>query len=1144
VQSLNFEFLRKVEPNLAEIAALAERLIQIDPASAAVKLRSFAEEVVERVFTVRELPRPYKANLNDLLGEQSFLASTPKIIINLLHGLRTTGNRGAHGKPVDSQTATGRLRDAQDLGRWVFVSLHAGDPKSTPRLFQEPPPETSRGELRRQKAKLLEELRQRDELLEKALQESHAARESAALAEAAKGEVERERQRTPEELRTLREQGEAVASTLHLSEEQTRRSLINEQLLSAGWDVGQEVRSTDEVGQEVVLHGLPTKTGEGRADYVLWDDNGKPLAVVEAKRTAKDPKEGRVQAEQYADSLEKQYGQRPIIFYTNGPEIFMWDDAQKYTPRTVYGYYSKASLQRLHFQRRERDKLSQVGPSPTIAGRMYQVEAIKRVCERFEARHRRALIVQATGTGKTRVAISLCDVLLRAKWAKRILFLCDRRELQKQAFNAFKNFLPSETRTYVNKETPKDTKHRVFIATYPAMMNIYEDFDVGFFDLVIADESHRSIYNKYRDLFLYFDSLQVGLTATPVKYVERNTYRLFGCESQDPTFNYTFDEAVKNQPPYLCSFRVVKVTTQFLRDGIKYNQMSPEQRAALEADHEDAAEIDYDQAQVDKQVFNKDTNRTILRNLMDNGIRIASGAHPGKTILFARSHEHAVLLNELFDEMYPMYGGKLCRVIDNYEPRAEQLIDNFKDPAHELTIAISVDMLDTGIDVPEVVNLVFAKPVKSFVKFWQMIGRGTRRCPDLFGPGQDKTEFLIFDHWGNFEFFEERYEEKEPSVSRSLGQQLFEARVELMDAAIKSLDDSVRDKTAEHLRSMLLTLRSTNAIPVREHWKTIEQLSASKALQQWHPATKAELLSTVAPLMHLIPSRGEEAALRFDTLMTRLQAARLRGTTEYETHRAKVSEQVENLQMNLNQVRAKADTIRQVRNNEFWAKAQHKELEQLREELRGIMRHMDDAMVPDVSARVLDVRDGGLNIQYHTTSLVGLELVEYRNRVKKTLLEKFDSHLILRKIRANIRVSDADVRKLAELVLECDPEAPIERLLSAGPSAEVPMAKDRLQFVLRGIVGLDAECVEKAFTEFTHSYPGLSARQVQFLILLKNHIGEHGMMTLEELDRPPFTTFDAAGIDGVFTDEEQVDRLLVILARFDPQNVQSESRSA
>lgn len=1143
MKSQNFEFLRMVEPNLAEAGALAEYHTYVDPASAAVKLRSFAEEVVEQIFTVRKLPRPYRANLH-LLEERSFLDSTPKVINNLLHGLRTTGNRGAHGKPVDSQAVIERLRDAFNVGCWVFVALHGGAEKATPKVFQEPPPETSRGELRRQKAKLLEELKQRDELLKKALEEAHAAREATARAEAVKSESEQVRKPTDAELGSLREQGEAVASSLHLSEEHTRRSLIDEQLLAAGWDVGRERRSTEEVGQEVVLHGLPTKSGDGRADYVLWDDNGKPLAVVEAKRTAKDPKEGRVQAEHYADSMEKQFGQRPVVFYTNGPEIFVWDDAQKYTPRTLYGYYSKASLQRLHFQRREREKLSQLGPSSTIAGRMYQVEAIKRVSERFEARHRRALIVQATGTGKTRVAISLCDVLMRARWAKRILFLCDRRELQKQAFNAFKNFLPSETRTYVNKETPKDTKHRVFIATYPAMMNIYEDFDVGFFDLIIADESHRSIYNKYRDLFLYFDSLQVGLTATPVKYVGRNTYGLFGCQDQDPTFNYTFDEAVKNQPPYLCSFRVVKVTTQFLRDGIKYNQMSAEQQAALEADHEDAEEIDYDQTQVDKQVFNKDTNRTILRNLMDNGIRVASGAHPGKTILFARSHEHAVLLNALFDEMYPMYGGKLCRVIDNYEAKAEQLIDNLKDPAHELHIAISVDMLDTGIDVPEVVNLVFAKPVKSFVKFWQMIGRGTRRCPDLFGPGQDKSEFLIFDHWGNFEFFEERYEEKEPSVSRSLGQQLFESRIDLMDAAIKSLDDSVRDKSAAHLRSMLVTLRETNAIPVREHWKTIEQLIAGKALQQWHPATKAELLSTVAPLMHLLPARGEEAAMRFDTLMSRLQAARLRGTAEYETHRATVSEQVENLQMNLNQVRAKKETIQLVRSADFWAKAGYKELEQVREELRGIMRHVDGVAVPSQTARILDVRDGGLDMVWHKTSLVGLELVEYRNRVKKTLLEKFDSHLILRKIRANIRVSDDDVRKLAELVLEVDPEANIERLLAADSSADVPICKDRLQFVLRGIVGLDAECVEKAFTEFVHAYPALSARQVQFLILLKNHIGEHGMMTLEELDRAPFTTFDAAGIDGVFKDEEQVDRLLAILAQFDPQNVHSESRSA
>ena len=361
----------------------------------------------------------------------------------------------------------------------------------------------------------------------------------------------------------------------------------------------------------------------------------------------------------------------------------------------------------------------------------------------------------ATGTGKTRVAVALCDALIRARWVRRILFLCDRRELRKQAYNAFKDYLPGEPRTLITADTAHDRDKRIYLATYPAMMKCYQTFDVGFFDLIIADESHRSIYNRYRDLFAYFDALQVGLTATPVQFVSRDTFGMFRCEAGDPTFNYGFAEAINHVPPYLVPFEVQTHTTPFLREGIRYSQMTREQRDKLEAEDPEPALVEYDREVVDRRVFNKDTNRLILRNLMEQGIRDGTGSRVGKSIIFARDHNHAVLLQALFDEMYPQYAGSFCRVIDHYDPRAEELIDEFKGLVDrpKLTIAISVDMLDTGIDVPGIVNLVFAKPVYSYVKFWQMIGRGTRLCPNLFGPGKDKTHFLIFDHWGNFEWF-------------------------------------------------------------------------------------------------------------------------------------------------------------------------------------------------------------------------------------------------------------------------------------------------------------------------------------------------------------------------------------------------------
>ena len=418
------------------------------------------------------------------------------------------------------------------------------------------------------------------------------------------------------------------------------------------------------------------------------------------------------------------------------------------------------------------------------------------------------------------MAVSLCDVLLRAAWAKRILFLCDRRELRKQAHNVFKDYLPGEPRTFVTSATAKDREKRIYLATYPAMMECFESFDVGFFDLVIADESHRSIYNRYRDLFAYFDCLHVGLTATPVDFIARNTFEIFGCESGDPTAHFSLEEAISHRPPYLVPFEVITHTTPFLRRGIKYTEMSPAQRAQLEEDEEVPAAVEFDQASVDKAVFNKDTNRLIIRNLMETGIRDATRTRVGKTIIFARNHNHAILLQNLFDEMYPQYGGNFCRVIDNYDPRAEELISDFKGVGSNpnLTIAISVDMLDTGIDVPEIVNLVFAKPVYSYVKFWQMIGRGTRLKEDLFGPGEDKTHFLIFDHWNNFEFFDQRYQPAEPRQAKSLTQMLFEARVTLAETALEQANPDAFDAVIGLIGKDIADLPG-GTIAVKEKWR-------------------------------------------------------------------------------------------------------------------------------------------------------------------------------------------------------------------------------------------------------------------------------------------------------------------------------------
>ncbi len=861
---------------------------------------------------------------------------------------------------------------------------------------------------------------------------------------------------------------------------------------------------------------------------------------LEAKKTAKSAEAGRTQVKQYADALEEAHGQRPVLFYTNGVEIYLWDDAPTTTltegapPRKVYGFYSKDSLEYLQFQRKKKAQLELVSASDEIAGRMYQLEAIARVSERFSGGYRKALIVQATGTGKTRVAISLCDLLIRAKWAKRILFLCDRRVLRKQADGVFKEFLPSEPRTIVASKTASERDKRIYLATYPAMMKYFESFDVGFFDLIIADESHRSIYNKYRDLFRYFDALQVGLTATPRSVVNHHTYRLFGCEDKDPTAHYSLEEAINHVPPYLVPFRVVKLTTQFLRDGIKWSQMTAEQKRQYEEQVEDAEGTEYEAKDLDRQVFNRDTSRTILRNLMDHGIRDRSGSLPGKTILFARNHRHAEHLAEVFAELYPKYGGNFCRVIDTYDPRAEQLIDDFKEPSSALRIAISVDMLDTGIDVPEIVNLVFAKPVKSYVKFWQMIGRGTRLRPDLFGLGEDKSEFLIFDHWGNFDYFDEHPEEVTPALTQSLMQRLFVARVELARESLKAMEEESFQLAVGLIEADIQALKATQAIEVRDHWRDLQVLGDAETLARFDAATHGRLMEVAAPLMRWVDIRGHEEARRFDLLIAEMQIAKLGGSSTFDDLRGRLEGAVDALRKNLNQVKARAATIQRVHASEFWEGVNVAALELVRTELRAIMKHKDRARTLAYQPTFLDVRDGSEIRERHIPTLEGHELIAYRQRVQGLLDQHFASDPVLARIRAGHAVTEEELERLAKAVLRVDPQINLKHL-----PVHIDVAGD-LHRALRGIVGLDAEAVDAAFTSFSHKHLELSAQQLRFLAMLKTHICNNGGLEIDRLYEAPFTDLAADGIDGLFG-EPLIDELLELIARFDLPEIRGYS---
>ncbi len=1183
MKSTNFEFLRPHYPELADLGGFAELYAHTDPSSSLIKLRQFGENLVADFFMHHRLPRLPRATFIELLRTLGDQALVPAVILDKFHALRIQGNRAVHGVADAAKThhATWILQEALDLAKWVALTLH-GDADAAAREFVPPPLPESKGTIKREKKAALQKLAAQELQMQQLLRELEETRLAAETAE-----------KTLEEQKQILAKANRSASVLQFDEAATRQLLIDQMLVQAGWNVGPGLESTNEVGKEVEVPCPHNATGVGKADYVLWNDDGRPLAVIEAKRTSKDAADGRAQAKLYADGLEAQYDQRPVIFYTNGYDIFIWDDAKAHIPRRIYGYYSKDSLQYCLWQTSERQPLTKLGPQRSIINRQYQIEAVKRVCERFHDGRRKALVVHATGTGKTRVAVALSELMIRARWAKRILFLCDRRELRRQANNAFAaewaEGINVEPRVYVTASTADDRQQSIYPATYPAMSKCYQRFDVGFFDLVIADESHRSIYNRYRELFLYFDACQVGLTATPRNVITHDTYRMFECEDNDPTAHFSYRDAIDHVPPYLTHFRVTSHSTKFLREGIRYADMSPEQRRELEQQVEDAESVDFKRDAVDKSVFNRDTDRRIIRNLMENGTRNASGQNIGKTIVFARNHRHAVQLCSLFEEMYPQFmkpRQEFCAVIDNYVSTAEQLIDDFKGEGNNdnLTVAISVDMLDTGIDIPEVVNLVFAKPVKSYVKFWQMIGRGTRLCPNLFGVGRRKEAFTIFDHWGNFEYFGENPPEEQSQVRKSLLQQLFETRLVLAEEAVARQHIETFKMAVELVTKDVRSLPD-DTIGVREKWKQVKIAQQEGAIEAFEATTICLLRNDIAPLMQWRALSGREDAYRFDLLAARLQLELLRGSADCDDLRDEMQQQVAQLPINLAQVQAKQKWIKRVGSPHFWqeiyasagmasANADNppatremleyptqksqllkaaessmeygadgekpdstgiQQIDEIRRELRGIMHCRNKLPPPVVPPLEIDVTDSDEDAHRQTVKLDGLELAAYRQRVEHALRKLMGQSVPLQKIRAGLPVGADELRELAEQVVFEDPDLNVDDLL-----VHFPNKANRLDLAIRQVVGLDADAVNRHFTTFVQKYPGLSSFQMRFLALVQQHIVNYGKLGIGELYEEPFVQLHIEGVDGVFTEDEQVNDLLDLIAEIN-QLAPSES---
>lgn len=1116
----NFAFLAAEFPAVHEAALEAERQSGVSPTAAAFFAGKAVEIGVKWAFRNDPgLKLPYQDNIAALLHEPSFRRAAGEAVFAKAKYINSLRNRAVHEeKTIRPGDATGAVQELFHVCFWLARTYARGAKPADGLAF-----DTS-------------QLSRRDDILKRTF--AHIKAQQAQL-DARNGELTRllaDRESLDAELKRLRaevgaarETAEARPDAHDYDEAQTRDRYIDLLLREAGWalDKPEDI--------ELRVEGMPNAEGVGFVDYVLWGADGKPLGLVEAKRSRADARKGQQQAKLYADCLEARFGQRPVIFYSNGYEHWIWDDT-RYPPRQIGGFYKRDELELAIQRRASRKALGSEAINRRIVERPYQHRAIRSIARSFEQDHeRKALLVMATGSGKTRTVIALVDLLMRAGWVKRVLFLADRVALVNQATGAFKAHLPDSAP--VNLVTERTSEGRVFLSTYPTMMNLIDGkqdgkakFGPGHFDLIVIDEAHRSVYQRFRAIFAYFDSFLVGLTATPKDEIDHNTYSLFDLEDGVPTDAYSLDEAVADG--HLVPPNAISVPLKIVRSGLRYDDLTEDEKDqwdSLEWGEEDIPDT-VEAAEVNKRLFNIDTVDLVIAHLMTHGIKVEGGDRLGKTIIFAKNQAHADFISQRFDLAYPHHAGHFARVITyNSGPYAQTLIDDFSKKASAPHIAISVDMLDTGIDVPEVVNLVFFKQVRSKTKFWQMMGRGTRLCPDLFGPGQDKECFRVFDYCQNLEFFSANPELKEASAARTLSERLFAARLDLVMALDGKAGDKppgvesgeqahyeaqggnspseaeIRADALRTLQGMVAGLNRDNFI-VRQKRRVVETYSAPEAWAEFDGQKREELLSEIAPL----PSSqrlGTEDAKRFDLLMFSLELALLRGSKRFPDLRKQLIEIASALeeQTGIPAIAQQAVLIEEIQTDPWWEGVTVPLVELVRLRLRDLVQHVEKGKKAIVYSDFAD--EIGEGVELDLPQVGEADFARFKAKARH-FLRKHEDHIVLHKVRHGRPLTLTDLAELEKMLLDA----------GIGDAADITRARETSQgfgrFV-RSLVGLDPQAVSAAFSEFLA--PGTAtAAQIEFIGMIIEHLTYQGTMDPGLLYERPFIDLAPTGPEQVF----------------------------
>ncbi len=1094
----NFEFLKKDNSYkiFADACIEAEQLMNVSYSATVTFVRKALELAVKWVYANdAELRMPPQINLASLIKGKKFKDILPYNMSGLLSYIHQLGNKAVHsGRVITREEAVLSLRNLFSFTAWIDYSYsrYYSDVEFDESILGETDKIIK---VQSEKDKLSKQLAEINKKLEELSNENQTLRKE------------------NEEKRKINEK-EREYKIDEISEAETRKRYIDLVIENEGWTIGEDCIP------EVEISGIATPSGKGKADYVLYGDNGVPLAVIEAKKLDIDPLIGKNQAKEYADVLEKKYDVRPIIFFTNGLDYYIWDDLN-YPERQVSSIYSKKDLEKLIFRRGNKKPLKNVSTDikDEITNRVYQKEAVVRVTEALEKGYRKMLLVMATGSGKTRTAASIVDILTRYNWVKNILFLADRTALVKQAKNSFKEYLPNLSLCNLldNKD---DVESRMIFSTYPTMMNAIDEtknkdgsriFTSGYFDLIIVDESHRSIYKKYQAIFDYFDANLLGLTATPKNDIDKNTYRIFDLENDNPTFAYELDQAIEEG--YLVHYgKPIDVGLKIVRDGLKYSELSEEEKEEFEETFDEEKE-EISSEEVNKTLFNKETVDLVIKTLMNNGLKVEGGDKLGKTIIFAVNQRHANFIVDRFNKLYPEYKGKFAQAVCHDIKFVDDVIDNFKDKVLYPQIAVSVDMLDTGIDVPEILNLVFFKKIRSKAKFWQMIGRGTRLCKDLFGPGIDKERFMIFDCYKNFEFFEVNVDGKEIKTTKSISESIFGAKVDI----IKSLQHlnyqeksliEYRNNLIDDIITSILDINN-NRFDVRMKGAIIDKYKKLDNYKALNEKDVQELKNIIAPLITY--TEEEELSKRFDYQMYVIENAYL-GKKSFLRAKNRVIETAEKLSEKgtIEKISKKKETITKIQKEEFWENADLFQFEEVRKELRDLVTLLDG-----ITTKIYytDFRDEIVDYGEHETGenfKIVNKFEKYNKRVEK-YLDEYKNDDVIQKLKNNIPLTMYDIKYLEKILWED---------LGTKEEYEKTYGKIPLLKMVSKIIGMDRKAVEKEFSLFL-SNENLNSDQINFVKHIVDYIVKNGSIDKKELkDFPEADKF--GGLFQLFDNKRDV----------------------